>query len=817
MTLPVRDARFDEIVQALRDRAVDDRLVREKRQRWYKQHLKIESAAARDREATPHRLERFRTRVPCSITPAAQALLGDLAHRFSGCAVSFTLGPSGNQSIVLTVDGSVPRRIGWVEHCVVDDGVAGETRRGLSVETDDGRSLVLRLRYAATPTRVRVDTASADAAVTFTEILQALDPQPADKGPLPRLVWVTRPPEIATMNALQSRDYEAFYVRFKLEVLAGIWNALLALLAAAPASHWHDGAYYSVLCDADATTARVHQRTVDDTGQAIDLGLDRIYDASCATDIALLYLDGDLLADIADIYFTLKSLASADSYFLKEEFFTFVRRFWASAQSLPSRYGSDVATVLRMSLRAVPMPAQAPLLRQDWTNLRQALVDRYGEGGAKAADHANHEGYRPRMAPLAWPFASFAPGEVNVGLRMVYRQQWRAPSSVDGEARQSGEVVGAAVNAAVAAMRWPLDAEGAVNTGVRALAGRTNLGLDAEPLESVRDTTSRLSDIMHRIASRGVGGAADAARVDLDIETRLAEVENVVLVAEKLPTPPEIDISWVRRHESVVDDALLDESLRDVLGCIRAKEAVAKKSRDRLCEHLRANILHYQRAIWAQEDPQQRGLRYRKARMKMPLEWRFALEPRAGLTIDQLSARLSAPAVDGQFAAYSTGRNADLDQVIDASGPIGYFANYAIYRMRPEFGRADLFAMLHFFKSPYVPAPGIPAVVAEDPAAADTVEEPQATVDEVPVVQALSLIVPEQAGTAGGPQSGTFVIGVPGTAALLSTGSAPPIVDNTDVVHARGRAPDVRIQIAPRERTFVPRDDEWLRACPVAH
>jgi hypothetical protein len=102
----------------------------------------------------------------------------------------------------------------------------------------------------------------------------------------------------------------------------------------------------------------------------------------------------------------------------------------------------------------------------------------------------------------------------------------------------------------------------------------------------------------------------------------------------------------------------------------------------------------------------------------VPLEWRFELESSAALTIDEFGDRLDAPNVDGQFAAYSEGgRQADLDEVIDAAEPIGYYANYAIYRMRPEFGSTELFSMLHFFKSPYLrpnEETGAPQVV--DPA-----------------------------------------------------------------------------------------------------
>ena len=73
-------------------------------------------------------------------------------------------------------------------------------------------------------------------------------------------------------------------------------------------------------------------------------------DAAVATDILLLYLDGDILADCAEMYFAIHSRSSSAGPF-KEEFFTIIREFWASAPSLAARYGSDVAAVQTRAVR----------------------------------------------------------------------------------------------------------------------------------------------------------------------------------------------------------------------------------------------------------------------------------------------------------------------------------------------------------------------------------------------------------------------------------------------------------------------------------
>lgn len=791
--LDARDPRYDAIIQLLRDRAAEDREAREKRQRGYRQSLESEVGA--ESTALPIRLHRFRTKVPCRVTLEARTLLDQLRKRFSGCTVTFPQMANRQQAIMLSGASHTERKqIGVIEHCVeTDPKLCNVRNQGLSVETDDGTQLVLRFRYPLTAVRMcsKHDVATDGATcVEFTEIRPALDPRPSETSSSPRLVWITRP-EIETMNAVRSRDYEAFYVRFKLEVQAGIWNALSALFANLPGTRWHRGSCFTLVREPDASSRKIYQKTVDDSGCAIDIGLDRIYDAAPATDILLLYLEGDILADIANIYFTLQSLSSADAYFVKEEFFTVVRRFWTTSQSLASCYGSDLATVVRMSQRAAPMPTQAPLLKQDWTNLRQSLVDRYGIGGWKAPDLVGQDVYRPRSGAMGWPFSSFPAGEVNVGLRIVYRQEWRDLGAERGEVirrvppvpnepepmsattvettieegattRSLEEVVDDAVEATVEAMKWSRDTEGSIHIGVRSLAARTDMGLELECRESTRETSTRLSDmIMRRMTSMirdetevlgstqlednresscasDVESSADqdvAATVHSRLEnryevlTRLAEVDSVVLVAEKLPAPGEIDGSWVRRHDWILAKVLLNESFREALDTIGQAPATAELGQEamcnRLCEHVRANILHYQRAIWQQEDPQQRWMRYRKSGKKVPLEWRFELELGGALTIDQLIERLAGANVDAQFAAYTAGREADLDQVIDPAGPIGYCGNYAVYHMRPEFGSDDLFSMLHFFKSPYLrPNPKTGAAEVEDPVQIQFFDDP---------------------------------------------------------------------------------------------
>jgi hypothetical protein len=884
--------RYATIAETLREREMEDRPAREKRLAGYDQSVGSGSGlrSGAPGAAAPVRLYRFPTKVPCRVTPQARLLLDDLRKKYPGGIVTMQQLASGKQALVLTAAaGAEPKWIGRFEHCVeTDPKLCNVLHQGLAVDTDGAGMLVLRFRYPATTARMSsgqdadagpsrpalpsrpptgdgpvppdagdrvedfADAMDEAARVDFTEIRPALDMRAPDEGTPPRLVMLVAR-ELEMMNAVGSRDFQAFYVRFKHEVLGGVWTALSRSLAHSPGSHCHRGSYYSVVREPDPAEGRIYQKTVDDCGGVVDIGLDRMYDASAATDIVVLYLAGDILADIADIYFTIQGLGSADTHFLKEEFFSVVRRFWSSAQGLASHYGSEHPAVVRMSLRAVPAPAQVTLLKEEWANLRQVLVDRYGEGGRHVSDLLDQHTYRPTSVPLTWPFASFPDGDINLGLRLVYRQEWRhlgdqrgdvvrtiplAPNQVERvsssvKRKTNGHSTGAVeevARAVAGAMKWPLETEGSINMGVYGLAGRTDMGLRSECRESSLYASTRLSETMRMMAARirsetrvvvstdGEEGFEPSASTEIrnptddeavtfvysrlqkryEVLTRLAEVENVVMVAEKLPTPAEIDFWWVKQHDWILAKVLLDESFRDALASIsqdarspdagvsvselqgvrdstiehldtfagkvsvrpdgiemvgewkrgsreigrewqRAPQEPAREQlerlaldfevdamRDRLYEHLRANILHYQRAIWQQEDPQQRSMRYRKSGTKVPLEWRFEIQSRGAQTIDELGARLSAANVDGQFTAYSGGLEVDLDQVIDPAGPIGFHGNCAVYRMRPEFASEDLFSVLHFFKSPYLrpdPETGKPELA--DPALIQISEDPE--------------------------------------------------------------------------------------------
>ena len=50
-----------------------------------------------------------------------------------------------------------------------------------------------------------------------------------------------------------------------------------------------------------------------------------------------------------------------------------------------------------------------------------------------------------------------------------------------------------------------------------------------------------------------------------DVFTNLYQVDGVIYVSEHVPTPQEVDAQWLRRHDWILSEVLVDESFRDSL------------------------------------------------------------------------------------------------------------------------------------------------------------------------------------------------------------------------------------------------------------
>lgn len=95
----------------------------------------------------------------------------------------------------------------------------------------------------------------------------------------------------------------------------------------------------------------------------------------------------------------------------------------------------------------------------------------------------------------------------------------------------------------------------------------------------------------------------------------------------------------------------------------RRANRIRDARRSRLYSHIRDNILHYCRAIWAREDNEQRMLRYRKEGRTVPYMWKGPL----------IQSEVNA----SQFEP--DGQRVSVDEIVSDITPIGFIANYVVF------------------------------------------------------------------------------------------------------------------------------------------
>ncbi|NVK47596.1 MAG: hypothetical protein HWE33_14965 [Rhodobacteraceae bacterium] len=349
--------------------------------------------------------------------------------------------------------------------------------------------------------------------------------------------------------------------------------------------------------------------------------------------------------------------------------------------------------------------------------------------------------------------------------------------------KDSSEVV----QEASESFNWHVEATASASFGFGSAS--VTAGAGGENASSSRDTKSQLNETMEKTASKirkdtkiivsteveetsefsqisEISNPNDEIAVtyiysrlqrQYEIRTYLSEVNQVIYVAEAIPSPSEITGPWVRRYDWIISRALLDESFRSDLDAVRryedegdseagvdpriaalmgslsgdgstpgpgvpdysglpgqipdihrqqqeayerevereraraADRAQYRRSVRRLRGHIYDNILHYCRAIWSSEDPDQRALRY--ARTRVPIRWEFV-------------ATGSGPqSVEGYFAPAVTDRSRDtapLSDLVNPAGPIGFAGNYAVFYLRHSTRWASITRMLQMMQAPYL-------------------------------------------------------------------------------------------------------------------
>ena len=157
--------------------------------------------------------------------------------------------------------------------------------------------------------------------------------------------------------------------------------------------------------------------------------------------------------------------------------------------------------------------------------------------------------------------------------------------------KDSSEIIAEAASS----QKWDVQAE--ASYGGYGFGAKVSAGMESSADSSSKDTASKLSETMKKTAqkmkkqskvsvttetefgfeqetSSTVTNPNDEIAVtyyfytlqqQYEVQTSLAEVRNVVFVAERVPYPMEIDADWVRRYAGTLVRALLDESLAQTL------------------------------------------------------------------------------------------------------------------------------------------------------------------------------------------------------------------------------------------------------------
>ena len=477
-----------------------------------------------------------------------------------------------------------------------------------------------------------------------------------------------------------------------------------------------------------------------------------------------------------------------------------------------------------------------------WTGLRDLLIETYGGRVSNNGTTENGiieislgESYaQPAPAPEPYSFDPFLPDSINLGVRFVYRQEWRPLGNQRGEivktiplGPKQNEKISTKISRRTKATRtsenlkstetttessdttkdssevveeakktfgWHTDAEASVKyLGFKA---KISGGLEGSSAENAKETSTYLSEVMQKTASKirtetkvvvttesestfetsssseiwnpneeiAVTYVYSKLQRQYEVLTRLAALQTVVMVAEDVPDPGEVNYDWVKRYDWILAKVLLDDSFRDALTSIsqevqqpeqggmanelrgvmqdtigkldkiaespselafsdvdfikesqvgyretlkelaeqlRSNNALESK-RSRLYEHIRQNILHYCRAIWSQEDPQQRLMRFRKRGVSIPMKWamlpifEWHTVPGPGGT------SIEVPGVVDVFWQSVGDETMDLSELINPNGPLAYHGNYAVYTIRQEHADELVCPPLDLIKAPYL-------------------------------------------------------------------------------------------------------------------
>jgi hypothetical protein len=499
-----------------------------------------------------------------------------------------------------------------------------------------------------------------------------------------------------------------------------------------------------------------------------------------------------------------------------------------------------------------------PLIEQElstrWWMMMESIEDAYYE-----IRNAEEERKEDIIEQQEYNFETYEPESYNLGVRFVYRQEWRPLGIQRGEvvrtiplgpkqtervtskiirrekvekafettteSESSSEKVDTTkdsseiINETSKKFNWNVETQASVSVGV--FKGSLSAGVGGERTKRNSETISHLTESMQKTASRTRKETKVSVNTEsemtsesesfseivnpndeialtyyystmqrqYEVMTRLAEIGNVVFIAEEMPDPDSRELGrWVEKYDWIISKVLLDESFREGLSLVcmenqgpqelnstitdridSTMESVVanmgklassntgglnqidiireaqrayretwkdetekthikneiEKKKERFLRHVRRNILHYCRAVWSNEDADQRMHRYNKRNIMIPTRWHYVVNmisfagsntigtPSEFTSILDEMHSLHEAATDFVMVRPQITLTLcpDMDSVrpitdvINPAGPIGYTSNYAIYYLRSDIefnenGKSNM-PMLTELREPY--------------------------------------------------------------------------------------------------------------------
>ncbi len=266
--------------------------------------------------------------------------------------------------------------------------------------------------------------------VDFTEISYVLEPETTSLASIPSKpnLSLTEVDLLIGLleNGVDTRDYEWFYGELKFAVHRAVWNVVLSKLRVGS-----QGATISL--DPIYDTGVINFKAVYSVFEEEYKEEEYKIDVNVITNRIMSLLPWTYAADLADTYYSVQYLSSSDTYFAQSAIFQRVEAFFSRQDSTNPWAGDTYLYLAGVSQLGGKLVQNRPWLETAWTEVRNLIISEFGEGQEEISELLDEYAFKPKPPPSQHPFMTFIPGSINLGLRLVYRQEWRYLGNQRGE------------------------------------------------------------------------------------------------------------------------------------------------------------------------------------------------------------------------------------------------------------------------------------------------------------------------------------------------------------------------------------------------